>query len=486
MSEQQPGLNVRQEVMSVALAAAEVCWLAPLFVALNQASAPHEPLLLSLGMLVLLLGFFYVYRAVVAAGLPLRLQQGVVALVLLLAIGLFLRYHVYAAPEWRGESWIVSLFRSLADVDAVQPGGWVAVISLVYLWARGIHLARRSLSLQSVSFSFRAGVVILILGAVFLHFLSEMDAGGFAVAYFFFALLAVALARIEEVSQVPNSSRTVFSGFWIGSTLASVGLLVLLGLGVALFFSGGGLQRVIDWAWPAVIVAEMILVAIGVLLLAIVEAVLGLFSVDISTLGLGFRQALARLGEALTLPTIAPPPGANPDTRPPILGVAQVVLAVGIPLAIVGLVLLLTWYRQWRTRRGGKDEARESTFSAGALARGLQAALEDGLARLGELAGMVDRFGVGSRFLAALSVRRIYANVVRLATDAGYPRARSQTPYEYLHVLNRALPERQEEVSAITEAYVAAHYGQVPDSREELAHLRACWQRIRAGGIEKR
>ena len=65
-------------------------------------------------------------------------------------------------------------------------------------------------------------------------------------------------------------------------------------------------------------------------------------------------------------------------------------------------------------------------------------------------------------------------------------RARSQTPYEYLGVLRRALPGRQEEVSAITEAYVAAHYGQVPDTRDELDHLRACWQRIRAEGIQER
>jgi len=485
MNRLRPGLNVRQEVMLVALAAAEICWVAPIFLALSQVSAPHVPLLLSLGMLVLLLGFFYVYRAVVAANLPLRLQQGVVLLVLLLAIGLFLRYHVYAGPEWRGASWFITLLRSLADVEAVQPGGWVAVMFLIYFWARGIHLARRSLSLQGVAFSFRAGVVILIAGALLMHFLSDLDAAGFVIPYFFFALLAVALARIEEVSQVPNSSRSVFSGFWIGSTLASVGLLVLLGMGVALFFYGGGLQGVIDWLWPAVVVVELILVGIGVLLLAIVEAVLGLFSLDLSTLGLGLREALARLGEALTLPTFAPPPGSNPDTRPPFLGVAQVAMAVGIPLGIIGLVLLLTWYRQWRARHGGRDEARESTFSAGALARGLRAALEDGLARLGELAGLVDRFGVGSRFLAALSVRRIYANVVRLATDAGYPRARSQTPYEYLGVLRRALPERQEEVLAITEAYVAAHYGQVPDTREELARLRACWQRIRAEGIEK-
>ena len=486
MNGQRLPVNMRREVIWVALAAAEVCWLAPIFLALSQATAPHAPLLLWAGMLILLLGYFYIYRAVTAAHLPLRFQQGLLVLVLLVAIGLFLRYHVYAAPEWRGTSWVMALFRSLADVEAVQPGGWVAVMALVYFWARGIHLARRSLSLQSVGYSFRGGVVLLIAGALFLHFLADRDASGLAMAYFFFSLAAVALARIEEVSQVPNSSRGGFAGFWIGSTLASVGVLVLVGMGVALFFYGGGLQQVIDWIWPAVVVAEVILVGLGMLLLTLVEALLSLFSLDLGVLGQGLREVLARLGEMLTIPPLRPPAGSDSSTRPPILGVAQMVLAIGIPLAIVGLVLLLTWYRKWRAGRAGQDESRESTFSAGALARSLRAALEDGLARLGELAGLVDRFGVGARFLAALSVRRIYANVVRLATDAGYPRARSQTPYEYLGVLRRAMPGRQEEVTAITEAYVAAHYGQVPDTREALQHLRACWQRIREEGIEAR
>jgi len=479
-------LNMRQEVIWVALAAAQVCWLMPIFLALNQARTPHSMLLLWLGMFVLLLGFFYVYRAVAAATLPLHAQQGVLALVLLLAIGLFLRYHVYTVPEWRGTSWLMALFRSLIGVEAVQPEGWVAVMSLIYLWARGIHLARRSLSLRSVGFSFRSGVVILIVAAVFLHFLTDLDASGLVIAYFSFSLVAVALARIEEVSQMPNSTRSGFSGFWIGSTLATVGLLVLLGMGLALFFYGGGLQQVIDWLWPVVVAVVMILVGIGVLFLAIIEALLAFLPVDLSSLVEGFRQVLESLSEALSILTFPLLEDSNLDTRPPILDAAHVVLAIGIPLAIVGLVLLLTWYRQWRAGRTGRDESRESTFSTGALARGLRAALEDGLARLGELAGLVDRFGVGSRFLAALSVRRIYANVVRLATEAGYPRARSQTPYEYLGVLRRALPGRQEEVLAITEAYVAAHYGQVPDTRDELDHLRACWQRIRAEGIEKR
>ena len=486
MNRQHLGLNARQEVIWVALAAAEVSWLVPVFLGLTGAMVPHAPLLLWLGMLVLLLGIFFLYRALTAANLPLVVQQGMLALILLLAIGLFLRYHVYAAPQWRGVSWFVTFLRSLADVDTVQPRGLVAAMGLVFLWARGIHLAHRSLSLQSVGFSFRSGVIILIVGSLLVHFSTELDASGFVVPYFFFSLVAVALARIEEVSQMPNSSRGGFASFWIGATVAAAGLLVALSMGLALFFYGGGLQQIISWLWPAVVVLELIFVGIGVALLVAVEFVLDLLSLDLGMLGQGLREALQRLSRLLTMSPLQPPPGSDPATRPPILGAVQVTLAVGIPVAIIAMVLLLTWYRRWRIGRAGREESRESTFSAAALANGLGAAMLDGLHRLGELANLVDRFGMGPRFLAALSVRRIYANVVSLATEAGYPRARSQTPYEYLKILHRALPDRQEEVLAITEAYVAAHYGQVPDTPEELQRLRECWQRIRAEGIEAR
>jgi hypothetical protein len=93
---------------------------------------------------------------------------------------------------------------------------------------------------------------------------------------------------------------------------------------------------------------------------------------------------------------------------------------------------------------------------------------------------MVDRFGLGSRLLSAISIQRIYANLVRLATRAGYPRIKAQTPYEYLAVLNEAWPESAADVALITDAYVSAHYGQVPDSREELQRIRESWERVRA------
>jgi hypothetical protein len=217
----------------------------------------------------------------------------------------------------------------------------------------------------------------------------------------------------------------------------------------------------------------------------LIDGLLSWLSIDLGAFGQSFREALQRLAEALTVPMPPPTPGAGANSRPGILGALQVAMAIGIPLLIVGLVLLLTWYRNRRAGARGADESRESLLSARAVGENLRSMLRDGLDRLGELAGLVNRFGLGARFLAAVSIRRIYANVVRLASDAGYPRARSQTPYEYLPTLYRALPGSEADVQLITEAYVQAHYGQVPDSREELQRIRACWEQVRARGAVK-
>jgi len=169
------------------------------------------------------------------------------------------------------------------------------------------------------------------------------------------------------------------------------------------------------------------------------------------------------------------------------LGILQAVITLAIPVAMVSLVLLLSWRRLQRGKREeGSEEARESLLTARAVARNMQAMIQDGLHRLGELAGLVRRLGPGSRLLAAVSIRRIYTNLVRLAAEAGYPRSTAQTPYEYLTVLCEALPDCEAEVELITEAYVNAHYGQVPDSREELQRIRDSWERVQAQVGKKR
>ena len=318
--------------------------------------------------------------------------------------------------------------------------------------------------------------------------MKTVAAAGFVVPFFFFALVAVALARVEEVSRLPRSGsgRAGFAGFWIGSTVGAVALLMLLGMVVAVFFYGGGLRQVLHWLSPLWLLVQILVAGVAVLILMLVELIVSLLHLDLSAISDALRQMLQNLGRLLVNPTATPPPGS--ETRPAVLGVLQAVVTTAIPVVVILLVVLFTWSRVRRGRRQEGDESRESLLSAGTVARSLQAMLQAGLDRLGELADLVDRFGLGSRFLSAISIRRIYANLVRLATEAGYPRPSSQTPYEYLEALHQALPGtlQRADVALITEAYVNAHYGQVPDSREDLQRIRDCWERVRAREEERR
>lgn len=479
-------VNSRREGIWLALAAAEVCWLTPIFLTVNWTLSPHPPLLLWLGILVLMLGYFYFYRALVAANLTIRLQQSLLAVGLLLSVGLILRFHTLAGLGLQGTEWLLVSFLGQEDAAAVIPRSWLTIMILVLLWARAIHLANRSISADRVSFSFRSGVLILVVVAFFVRMVTGLDVAVFVVPYFFFALVAIALARVEDVRLLPNSSPVPFSGFWIGSSVGAVAVLVLLGMVVTVLFYGGGLRQLFDWLSPVLLVLQIIVFGLGALLLMLVEWIITQFSLDLSFITEALQQVYDRLGQLL-VPLPSPPATEDAATHPLILEMLQLVVTIVIPVAIISLVLLFTWHRLRREGRGQEaDEARESFLSMGAVARNLRIMLQDGLDRLGELAGMVRRFGPGSRFLAAVSIRRIYANLVRLATNAGYPRSRAQTPYEYLQVLYEALPKSRDDVTVITEAYVNARYGQVPDTREELERIRDCWDRIRAQGMQSR
>jgi hypothetical protein len=474
-------VNGRGEVIWLALAAAEVCWITPVFLALIWFTSPHAPVLLWFGILILMLGFFYFYRALEAANLPVYIQQGLLVAGLLVSIVLVLRFHVYAGAGLQGSDWFLAPFRQLVDVPLILPTSWATIILIVCLWARAIHLAKRSLFADSVAFSFRSGVVILIATSFFIKVFAGLDVAGFIAPYFFFALLAVALARIEEVSLLPNSSRVPFGSFWIGSMVGAVTVLVILGTLVALFFYAGGLDRILRWLSPVLFVLAALVAAVGALMLLVLEWLTSLLSLDLSSLSRGLQDLLAQLSQALAPPVPISPSDSQAQNGRLILGILQAAILIGIVLMAILAVLFFTWRRLRRSRLGDNgNEAWESLLSGKVVASGLQAMVQDGLDRLAELASLLRHFGPGAKFLAAVSIRRIYANLVRLATEAGYPRAKAQTPHEYLATLYLAFPDSEMDVNRITDAYVSAHYGQVPDSREELQRIRECWERVRA------
>ena len=46
--------------------------------------------------------------------------------------------------------------------------------------------------------------------------------------------------------------------------------------------------------------------------------------------------------------------------------------------------------------------------------------------------------------------------------------------------------QREDEFTIITDAYVNAHYGQVPDPHDEIQRLRDCWERARSRESSRR
>jgi hypothetical protein len=73
-----------------------------------------------------------------------------------------------------------------------------------------------------------------------------------------------------------------------------------------------------------------------------------------------------------------------------------------------------------------------------------------------------------------------YLSVLRRASQQGFPRWPAQTPDEYRATLDPKLPEAQEEMSSLTQAFVEARYSLHAIQRERAIQVRASWEQVKA------
>jgi hypothetical protein len=97
-----------------------------------------------------------------------------------------------------------------------------------------------------------------------------------------------------------------------------------------------------------------------------------------------------------------------------------------------------------------------------------------------------ERAGTGFRFfrLGALSPRErilyYYLSILRRAGQRGFPRQQAQTPHEYDATLGPHLPEAQQEMGQLTQAFVEARYSRHAIGREEDQQVQTVWKKVRA------
>jgi hypothetical protein len=85
--------------------------------------------------------------------------------------------------------------------------------------------------------------------------------------------------------------------------------------------------------------------------------------------------------------------------------------------------------------------------------------------------------------LGALSpqerVQYYYLSIVRRAGKQGFPRQAHQTPHEYSSALKPHLPQAQEDVEALTRAFLEARYSQHLIEPDQELSVRTRWERVK-------
>ena len=342
----------------------------------------------------------------------------------------------------------------------------IAVILFVahfILWWRAISTVSDGFSAERTGFRFRLGVVILFWALLF-DILVDFDPTPYIFLFFTASLLAMSLARVEDVTLDLHGVATPFDATWTAILALAVLAVMTLGLVVVLLLPAETVRIILGWfapLWSLILALFLGLVYIVLLILnPLIEALIN-----------ALRPSLDRLQLPTPVPTAGPgeqnqPPPA--EILPPLVTESLRWLALAAALG-VAIWLIGVWGQRRRDAHTAPiPELRESVWSADAFA-------QDARDLLGRALG---RFRGNRRALSTENIRRIYASLQAVAAERGVPRPPEATPYEYLPDLVDLLPQAEVDLRLLTQAYVDAHYHELPVSEADLTRAREAWRRV--------
>ena len=470
-----PAVRWRSELLHVAYAGMEVSWLTPLFLALLEPARRFSPYGTALVLGGLMLAFYAWSR--IAYEFQLGLAQERLVMLLALPVIILVAWRVILHPglPLLDMSWIRTAGYSM--VIEGSGGYWIIMITVLFLWWRGLALSRREFTFESVAFGFRLGLLLLVTGTLLLSFAVGHQVMAFIFPFFFFSLVSVSLSRLEEVGQVKGYVGRLFDFYWLGVLGVAISLILLVGAVFTVLARPASIETLRAlWAPLGDALIEAITGLLGILLAPFEPLLVWLAGI--------FAQGWALLAESQFAQTLQDlQPAAQQQEQAAATPYIEVAFEVVRVLCGAGLLIALLLAGLWllnRERKRLREQAEEHAAMDVSLLDALAGLARNAQNRLRSAVSMLTQFGVGSDLMAAISVRNIYANTTRLARRRGYPRHQARTPYEYLPDLQTAFPAAQAEAQAITDAYVAVHYGEVPTTREEMAELRAAFERLKA------
>lgn len=467
---------VQHELLYMTWGLMDVSLLTPVALAVMPWARYWPPGQVLIWLLLVMLLPFNLARLMSALQIPPSRQQTVMAASLLLTIVAVIRSLLHDPQSLFDLRWVAEFYTSLATEGGLWVRDFSVFVLIVLMWMRGIRLATRSFDVQRVGLRLRVGGLIFAPIAVWFGYQRALwDVTPFLLLFFLAGLTAIALIRAEEVERYRSGRSASLSPRWLSAVFAAGLLIVFVAGALAIITSGEPAVAVVGWLAPlwtalefTMAVALTTFAYLSIPVLAILEPLFQLLIFILSSL---LGPVLSQLTQLAPIET----PGAAEEVNSLLeelmsteggigTGGRLIILLLMLALVLVVALVLNRLYQQATlAAREGEVVAGSERESADEAGRGRQ---------------LLQRLGFLRRWRMAASIRRIYQQMLRAAAASGYPRAESETPYEYLMTLAKVWPEHRRDSQLITEAYVKVRYGEVPETREELDVIRRAWQRL--------
>ena len=456
----------RQGVIYLAVMGMQYCWLYALLMLLNKQVAGGQ---LSIPWLSLLYPVAFIFNTLLPQRRWSRVKRysanGLAWAIVMLVIA---KIQLYSGLGLFEPAWLLAFSQALSRIIQTTGPEVILLGGSIVLWWLGWRLARIRITFAASVTEFQFGVAILLIVFVSVTQLEVKLANSvpMAMVFFLFALSGMALAHAQYSAGWFTGSGL---GLWLGLLLAGIGLILLLGLLIGSVITPDFFQLVlIPLKWIGSIIVK---------------------GFELVMRGMGYLMSLfgtpepAELPPGVTMP--APPPS---ELEVPGRLIPQWVLNVlrwGWNILVIGFLAFALWrissqIFSWLRRRLAAAGEVEIEPLPGAFKADLLGLLKFIMCKL-----------LGLRFLfwrprkpepvplERASVRQIYRQFLHWAARGGWPRHLSQTPHEYLRILEALLPVAHGELRFITEKYVMARYSLLSPTDEELHQLRQSWQQIK-------
>ncbi|MCK4451909.1 MAG: hypothetical protein KAX26_15095, partial [Anaerolineae bacterium] len=242
-------LNWRKEALYATLVAAEMCWFTPWSLVITRRAEVATPYGTALALGILVLAVIYFSRIMDRLQFDLLYQRVFLIVVVVITTALIMHFLLYPGYSLFDLGWLGKAGGSLLYFYSLPPEAGVAAIVL-FLWWRGISIGQRHLTFQGVAFSFRLGILVLIFSMPLLSIAAAYDSIVFVLPFFFFSLMAVALARVEEVNQAKGGVGAPFNFAWLAILLGSIATVLVTAWLISRIYSVEGFSRIFRWLQP--------------------------------------------------------------------------------------------------------------------------------------------------------------------------------------------------------------------------------------------